>query len=86
MIENFEPQKLDLLARLLTWLGGAQHPDGKMPGDMRLTYRAKAAELRVAVDIMAGWDPARIILAHGKWYERNGADEIRRAFRWLAKS
>ena len=35
---------------------------------------------------MIGWDPERIILAHGKWYERGGADELRRAFRWLANS
>jgi hypothetical protein len=86
MIENFEPQKLGTLSRVLTWLGGAQHPDGKMPRDMRLSYRARAAELRAAVDTMIGWDPARIILAHGKWYERCGADELRRAFRWLLKS
>ena len=86
MIENFELQKLGLVARVLTWLGGAQHPDGRMPRDMRLTYRARAAELRAAVDTMIGWDPERIILAHGKWYERGGADELRRAFRWLANS
>ena len=86
MIENFEPQKLGLFARVLTWLGGAQHPDGKMPRDMRLTYRARAAELRMAVDTMIGWNPARIIVAHGKWYERDGADELRREFRWLVNS
>ena len=86
MIENFEPQKLGMLARVLTWLGGAQHPDGRMPRDMRLTYRSRLAELRAAVDTMIDWDPARIILAHGRWYERNGADELRRAFRWLSKS
>ena len=86
MIENFEPQKLGLFARVLTWLGGAQHPDGKMPRDMRLTYRARAAELRVAIDTMIGWNPARIILAHGRWYERGGTDELRRAFRWLVNS
>ncbi len=87
MIENFEPQKLGLFARALTWLGGAQHPDGKMPRDMRLTYRARAAELRVAIDTMIGWDPARIIpLAHGRWYERGGCGRVRRAFRWLLNS
>ena len=37
MIENFKSQKLGLVARVLTWLGGAQHPDGRMPRDMRLT-------------------------------------------------
>ena len=83
MIENFEPQKLGIFSRVLTWLGGAQHPDGKMPRDLRLTYRARMAELRAALDTMIGWDPARIILAHGRWYERDGANELRRAFRWL---
>ncbi len=86
MIENFEPQKLGPLARVLTWLGGAQHPEGSMPRDMRLSYRAKIAELRAALDIMIGWNPVRIILAHGKWYERDGANELRRAFRWLMRA
>ena len=86
MIENFEPQKLGMFFRVLTWLVGVHHPDGKMPRDMRLTFRARAAELRAAVELMIGWDPARIILAHGRWYERDGADELRRAFRWILKS
>lgn len=82
LIENFEPEKLPSIARWLTKLGGAQHPDGQMPRDMRLTYKDKAA-LKAAVETMIGWDPARIILAHGRWYDRNGAAELRRAFRWL---
>jgi hypothetical protein len=32
---------------------------------------------------MIAWDPERIILAHGRWYERNGTAELKRAFRWL---
>ncbi|HEY9553484.1 DUF4336 domain-containing protein [Allosphingosinicella sp.] len=82
LIENFEPEKLPLLARWLTKLGGAQHPDGQMPRDMRLTYKDKAT-LKAAVETMIGWNPERIILAHGRWYERDGAAELRRAFRWL---
>jgi hypothetical protein len=70
------------MMRALTWLGGAQDPDGAMPRDMRMSYRDKA-RLKAAVEIMIGWNPERIILAHGRWYERNGADELRRAFRWL---
>lgn len=30
-----------------------------------------------------GWNPERIILAHGRWYRRDGTAELRRAFRWL---
>lgn len=82
LIENFEPEKLPFAMRLLTRLGGAQHPHGSMPRDMRLTYRDKPA-LRRAIETMIGWNPERIILAHGRWYESDGAAELRRAFAWL---
>jgi hypothetical protein len=55
-----------------------------MPRDMRATYRAKA-RLRFTVETMIGWNPERIILARGRWYDRNGTDELRRAFRWLLR-
>ena len=81
-IENFEPGKLgSTFQRWLTWLGGAQDPDGQMPRDMRLTY--PRTELRRAVETMIAWNPERIVLAHGRWYETNGTAELLRAFRWL---
>ena len=83
LIENFEPAKLGILMRALTWLGGVQHPNGSMPRDMRLTFSAHRVALKVAVERMIAWNPERIIFAHGKWYERDGAAQLRRAFRWL---
>jgi hypothetical protein len=83
LIENFEPRKLRPFARLLTWLGGVRDPDGSMPRDMRLTYASHRAQLRAAVETMISWQPERIILAHGRWYEHNGTGELQRAFRWL---
>lgn len=78
-IENFEPRKIDsLFIRLLIRLGGVRDPQGGMPRDMRLTYSRKT--LRGIVETMLSWDPARIIIAHGRWYERDGAAELRRAF------
>jgi hypothetical protein len=32
---------------------------------------------------MMAWQPERVILAHGRWYEENAAAELRRAFRWV---
>lgn len=82
LIENFEPDRLpSAWMRWLTRFGRVQDPDGQMPVDMRRTYPAET--LRAAVDTMIAWDPARVILAHGRWYEREGAAELRRAFRWL---
>jgi hypothetical protein len=81
LIENFEPEKLSLVMRWLTWLGGVQHPNGGIPRDLRLTFDRR--ELHDAVEQIIAWNPQRVIFAHGRWYEGNGADELRRAFRWL---
>jgi len=82
LIENFESAKLgSWLSRLLTKIGGVRHPDGSMPRDMRTTFPSPT--LRAAVETMMAWNPERVILAHGRWYQTNGAQELRRAFRWL---
>lgn len=83
LIENFEPARLSLTMRLLAWLGGCLDPDGGMPRDMRLTYAKQKPELRAAIETMMAWNPERIVLAHGRWYQRDGAQELRRAFRWV---
>ena len=83
-IENFEPSKLgNCLMHWLTRLGGVQDPNGQMPRDMRLTFSRHKPELRVAVERMINWNPERIILAHGRCYEKDGTAELRRAFRWV---
>jgi hypothetical protein len=80
-IENFEPERIaSRFVRWLTRLGGVQAPDGQMPRDMRLTFSKDT--VRRAVETMIAWDPERIILAHGKWYQRDGVKELTRAFRW----
>ena len=83
LIENFEPGKLGLAARWLAWFGGALDPDGQTPRDMRLTYARNKVELRAAVETMIAWKPERVVLAHGRWYERDAVHELRRALRWL---
>jgi hypothetical protein len=84
LIENFEPGRLgSWWMRWLTRLGGAQDPRGSMPRDMRATY--PRAVLRAALERMLAWEPERIVLAHGRWYDRDGTAELRRAFAWLGK-
>lgn len=82
LIENFEPRRMSSrLMRWLTRLGGVQDPNGSMPRDIRLTFAKQT--LKAAVETMLAWQPERIIIAHGRWYEQNGTAELRRAFRWL---
>ena len=83
LIENFEPDKIPFWMRWLVWLGGCLDPNGGTPRDMRLTFAKQKSRFRTAVETMIAWNPERIILAHGRWYDKDGARELRRAFRWV---
>jgi hypothetical protein len=83
-IENFEPGKVgSTWMRWLTRLGGVQDPHGSMPRDLRRTFKCQRAQLKAAVERMLAWEPERIVLAHGRWYDTDGSAELRRAFGWL---
>jgi hypothetical protein len=83
LIENFEPSKVGGLYEWLVRLAGAADPDGKAPIDLRLTFLGRKDEARASLGRMLAWEPEKVIVAHGRWYERNGTAELRRAFRWL---
>ena len=82
LIENFEPAKVGGAYRWLVRLAGAADPDGKTPVDLRLTFFGKD-EAHASFERMLAWGPEKVIVAHGRWYERDGTKELRRAFRWL---
>ncbi|BCM20976.1 DUF4336 domain-containing protein [Mesorhizobium sp. J8] len=84
LIENFELKRIhSWLFRTLVRLSGAADPDGKAPIDMQLTFFRSGQALRKAVRQMIVWRPERIIIAHGRWYQKDGVKELRRAFRWV---
>jgi hypothetical protein len=82
LIENFEARGIPLWFRPLAWMAGILAPNGGAPRDMRMTFLGGKPALRAAVRQMFDWAPERVILAHGKWFERDGLAQIRRAFRW----
>lgn len=83
LIENFEPERIPVLLRPLLRLAGPVHPDGKAPVDLRMSFWGGHERARRSLSRMLAWHPERVILAHGKWYEKDGEAELRRAFRWL---
>ena len=82
-IENFEPEKVRGFYGWLVRLAGASDPDGKAPIDARLTFLGHKKEARASFEKMIAWQPEKVVMAHGRWYEREGVAELRRAFRWL---
>lgn len=82
LIENFESKKIPFWFRVLGKFAGIIDPDGKAPIDMRYTFFGNHKELRKAVEQMISWQPEKIIIAHGKWFEKDVVAELKRAFRW----
>lgn len=82
LIENFELRNLPLWMIPIAKLVGIADPNGSMPRDMRATFKGGLYQLRAAVEQMISWGPERVILAHGRWYDKNGTQELRRAFQF----
>lgn len=82
-IMNFEPEKVHGFYGWMVRLAGISDPDGKAPIDARLTFWGHKREARASLERMVAWQPEKVVMAHGRWYEREGAAELRRAFRWL---
>lgn len=82
LIENIELDRVSWRWRWLLRLTGAADPDGKAPVDVRALFTDRDAA-RASLARLLAWAPERVILAHGRWYDRDGLNELRRAFRWL---
>lgn len=48
-----------------------------------MTFWGRKQQARSCLKRMLQWQPRKIILSHGRWYEENGTAELHRAFRWL---
>ncbi|MCP5037900.1 MAG: hypothetical protein GY945_09910 [Rhodobacteraceae bacterium] len=83
LIENFETSKVPWYMRLPIRLGRIRDPDGQTPIDLRQTFRSGKAEARQDIERMIAWNPDRVIMAHGRWYDTNAVAELKRAFRWI---
>ena len=84
LVENFELQRVDnFWLRLILRITGPLDPNGTSPPDMRYTFRKHMPGLRAAVQWIRDRNPERVILSHGRWYERDGLKEMERAFAWV---
>jgi hypothetical protein len=81
LIENFEKENMPWWMFPLMKLGRVCAPDGRMPRDITVSFARDPEHLRDLVKTMIGWEPDRVIIAHGRWFDREGTAEIRRAFR-----
>ncbi|MCB4820789.1 DUF4336 domain-containing protein [Roseicella aerolata] len=82
-VQAMEPGRLPWGMGLLVRAVGAAAPEGGTPAHVRLVLSRHRDHNRQAVRRLLALDPARVVFAHGAWFEADGATRLRRAFRWL---
>jgi hypothetical protein len=81
LIENLETKKLPLGTKLFALVMGAHK--GTSPAQIRLALRPRRKDAAEAVRRMIGWGPERVVFAHGRFFDRDGTRELKRAMAWL---
>ena len=79
-----ETEPLPPWARPLLWLTGIDDSDGKPPPGLmrRVGGRGAVADM---VEQVLDWEPERLILTHGRCFERDAAGELKRAMRRIMR-
>ena len=83
LIDNLEGDRLPLPTRLFAGLAGALAPNGKAPIYLRMVVKLRRRDAAAAAARMIAWEPARVIFAHGRWFDRDGSTRLRRSLSWL---
>lgn len=83
LVLNLEPAKLPPLTRLPARLIGTTAPDGRAPVYLRWVIGMKREPAARAAARLLAWNPERVVFAHGRWFERDGAAALRRSLAWL---
>ena len=83
LVVNVEREKLPLPLAIGARLVGSTAPEGKAPAYTRLMMRLGGSRASEAARKLIALDPERVIFAHGRWFETDGAARLRRALAWL---
>lgn len=83
LIINLEADRLPAFAQPVARLLGIVAPDGKAPLYLRLLLRLNRQDAVRAARRLVEFNPERVIIAHGQWFQRDAAGELRRSLSWL---
>ncbi|WP_428483448.1 DUF4336 domain-containing protein [Rhodopila sp.] len=85
LVLNLEPAKLPVLLRPIVELFGSTAPDGMPPPYLRALIKLRRRSASHAASRLLDLRPERVIFAHGRWFETNGTEALRRSLRWLVR-
>jgi hypothetical protein len=79
-IINMELDKISEPWRTAAKLAGMYHPYGQIFFGMRLPLRFQPRKAKVAIRKINSWQPQRIVLSHGRCFDADADQVIRRIF------
>jgi hypothetical protein len=82
LVQRHDPDSLSGWKGTLMRLDGLVGADGSTPREWRLTFLDRT-RARAAARTALGWEPERLVIAHGEWARTNGAAALRHGLRWL---
>ena len=84
LIENFPADAFPSFKRFLAKISGILAPNGKMPIDWRLSFNKDTA--REHIQHIIGWQPEKIVMAHGLIIDDQAVSFLEKAFSWVKLS
>jgi hypothetical protein len=82
LVQRFDPAAVPGWRGWIMRLDGLVGPEGSTPREWRLTFVDRAAARRARARVL-GWNPARVVIAHGDWVRTDGRRVLERALAWL---
>ena len=79
-IMNLEPDKFDEPWRTAAKLSGMTYPHGQIFFGMRLPLMLQKRKASAVFRKIKAWQPQRIVLSHGRCFDRNAEEVIHRVF------
>jgi hypothetical protein len=83
LVQNLEPSKLSGLLRGMARFAGVVAPTGKAPIYLRAIVRLKGHAAKEAARQLVAFDPAIVIFAHGRPFDRNAKEQLQSSLSWL---
>ncbi len=80
LVENFSPQDLSPLQRLIARGAGCLAPNGKMPLDWRLTFIFKKKEALSNFEKLIEYNPKNLVMSHGVIITKDATTFLKNSF------
>ena len=85
LVLNLEDERVPAPTRAYARATGTRAPHGSTPRYLRPVIGLRRREAAAAVERILAWAPERVLFAHGRPFEADGTERLRRAMGWLLR-